>query len=433
MVNKASSTEKIDFEVNKRAAWFFDLANFFKGLERGEVKFPLIPKDEFESLDSKEQIRLLKRALLLALKAVKVNVNKNIICHAHADSKPSMIVNIEKCDLHCFGCQENGTTTDIFDLLKVIFNLNTFPLQKQKAIELFVEGGKEITQAMQVRFNKKNNNNNNMNMPASTNKAFSSTTSNRVYINAWEDKECMDYLKSRGLSEEIIRQFKLMCWDYKANKYVIIPCHDKYCVRRKFKDGIGTYPKYWNKADVQITLFNADVFDNAEEGQTIFVFESAIDAMTAAQIANDLELVFHVVALNGLENFNMVLQKSNIIQSKMLKIAVILDNDATGISSSKKICTELVESKRYWYLHLYEKAGIAAFLTGFKDLNEAFVFDSSKASQAIKEIYEHLNSDFSEIETFDISDAEKINLLNSQSAISALEAFGIVKITSYNK
>jgi hypothetical protein len=64
---------------------------------------------------------------------IKNGVNKPLIsCFAHAEDKPSMVINKDKHTVHCFGCNWHG---DVFQVAGHIHSLDKFPEQCEKVAE----------------------------------------------------------------------------------------------------------------------------------------------------------------------------------------------------------------------------------------------------------------------------------------------------------
>lgn len=380
------STKVSGFKIiNKSATWITSVAKFLTQLEQNKVKnFPKIPIDQFEGANSKEQTQLIKHMLPEVLRLSKVSTDRNLKCPFHQpDNNPSMVYNPNKYDLHCFACNEPGEVIDIFDLLGILYGIrSSFALQKQKAISLFVERGLELAQTMRIN---SNSNSNQMQAPASAKKAFDGNHS-RVYVPFWDDKECMDYLSRRGISQETAKRFNLKSWEFKLNKYLIIPCVNGYYVRRKFKDGDGNYPIKWNKKDVSITLFNDKCLEEVDDSSTIFILEAAIDAITVEQAG------FHAIAINGSENYSLILEKAEILREKHLRCTVLLDNDSAGLKAGYKVARQLYEAKISAYCHDYKKAKGGEYLSNFKDINEAYIANARQATKALEEISNVLNT-----------------------------------------
>ncbi len=373
--------------INPKAKWIQKVKTILKKLNNGEIKnFPLISREEFEGANSNEQIRLLRGKLGDILKTANIPLDRNMLCPLHLDHSPSLMYNKEKSDLHCFGCMEPGETRDVFDLISLLLRKSSFIEQKFTAIEILVEDGKEITENMRI---KKSSNYTNsscakMDFPNSARKSFSATkTNNRIYIPAWEDPDCMRYIAERGITFESAKKFNLRCWTYQNKKYLVIMCDDRFQTRRIFKGDSNGYGKYWNKGEV--SLFNSKRLDEALEDESIFLVESALDAILIEQLG------YKAIAINGVNNYSKILGKADVIRSKDLHIIVLFDNDKSGLNSSIKMYKEVLGEEIDFYMHKYSKIGVGSFLYRFKDITEAYVDNREETLKAIGEIY-HMGS-----------------------------------------
>ncbi len=384
--------------VNPKAKWIQKVKTILKKLNNGEIKnFPLISREEFEGANANEQIRLLKGKLGDILKTANIPLDRNILCPFHSDNAPSMMYNKEKSDLHCFGCMEPGETRDVFDLISLLLRKSSFIEQKFTAIELLVEGGKEITENMRI---KKSSNYTNsscakMDFPNSARRSFVSTkTNNRIYIPAWEDPDCMRYIAERSITFESAKKFNLRCWTYQNKKYLVIMCDDRFQTRRIFKGDSNGYGKYWNKGEV--SLFNSKCLDEALEGECIFLVESALDAILIEQLG------YKAIAINGVNNYSKILSKADVIKKKNLKIIVLFDNDKEGLNKGDMLSNELYKKELWFYQHIYYKDGYGSFLSQFKDVSDAYVSNEIKTLKAIDEIY-YIGNEISLIRPVELS------------------------------
>ncbi|HCY06175.1 MAG TPA: hypothetical protein DHS57_02545 [Erysipelotrichaceae bacterium] len=369
------------FSNNERAEWFEKLGKIFVDLENGKLKdFPYISKSTFEDTSATDQTILLKKMLGVLLKGAQVDTSKNLLCPFHDDKHPSMMYNDKKNDIHCFSCQNPGVTTDIFDLLRIFFNLNKFVDQKLKAIELFVEDGQTVADTFKVKSNKSKFTTN-----ISTPKSFSKA-SNKVYKPAKEDDDCIKYLKERCISMESAEKFNLMCWEYNGCKFLIIPCEKGFSVRRKFYGTNNNLPKFWNKKNVPITNFYTRDLNELSSGETLFIVESCIDAITLDQMG------FNALALNGVENYPNLLSQAHLFKEKNTNLILLMDNDKAGVDATINIFNQLIKLEVYCLPNIFENGGERGYLYKFKDINEAYISNPDETYKAILSLYKSINS-----------------------------------------
>ncbi|MEC1717798.1 toprim domain-containing protein [Schinkia azotoformans] len=397
--------------INPRASWFTELKKVILLLEQGKkVGLRLIPRGQFEKADQKGKTKLLKGMLGALLKNIKIPIYGNLHCHLHDDHQPSLCFDKVNNTLHCFGCMMPGKTIDIFDIISFIFGPYSFPEQKLKAIELLVEGGKELASAMRVNTKGKGTYSK-MELPKTAQQSFAATSTSKIYIDVTEDNECLEFLTARSINMESVKKFKLKCWQYKGNSYLVIPCDDKFYTRRKYKTGMGNYPKYWNKGDV--ALFNGNCLVKADEGDIIFIVESALDAILLDQLG------YHVIAINGAEHFKKLIDKEELIKKKNLLIVLMMDKDKAGIGATKKIWRECKGKGINVYPYLYDGVRDTVFPAQSKDIGEAFAKDPDATTKLVEELWYRLTkpSDFAfdliGVEPLPSKDGNFLNPLNN--------------------
>ncbi|MEC1640939.1 toprim domain-containing protein [Schinkia azotoformans] len=370
-------------KYNPNSKWFQKLIDLLNDLAQGKpTNIGKIPKEKFLNCNREEQTQLLKKMLGSLIREAQVSRYGNILCflpHGETfEKRPSMEFDEENSNLHCWACMELGKTKDIFDIIGYVFNMNSFMQQKLKAIELFVEDGVSLANEMRVNSSKRNTGyQKKMERPASTEKAFASTTG-RYYKLVTDDQDCLRFLEQRGITLESAEKFKLKFWEYQGNKYLVIPCDTQFYTRRKFKTGQGDYPKYWKKKDTPVSLFNGNRL--VEDNAIVFVVESALDAIIMEQIG------FPCVALNGKDHYKSLIESCSWDTFPI----ILMDNDPAGLTAGLRIATELRKKGVHCYLHRYPQKGIidADFLSKFKDLGEAYVEDPTQTMEAVAQIYD---------------------------------------------
>ena len=399
--------------INPRANWFTELRKVILLLEQGKkVGLRLIPRDQFEKADLKGKTKLLKGMLGVLLNIAKVPMNGNLHCHLHDDHHPSLCFDKDNNTLHCFGCMEPGKTIDIFDIISLIFGLYSFQKQKIKAIELLVEDGEELASAMRINTKSKGTYSK-MELPKTVQQSIAATSTSKPYKDVTEDNECLEFLTARSINMESVKKFKLKCWQYKGNSYLVIPCDDKFYTRRKYKTGMGNYPKYWNKGDV--ALFNGNGLVKSNEGDVIFIVESALDAILLDQLG------YHAIATNGAEHSKKLLEKADLIKMKNLRIILMMDKDKAGMGATIKIGKALQEKNINIYPYFYDGVGGTVFPTQAKDIGEACAKDPDGTTKLLEELLYWLTkpSNYTELEHIEPSKSKEV------SYIDVLKNFGL--------
>ncbi|MFC5530474.1 toprim domain-containing protein [Cohnella yongneupensis] len=375
-----SFNKKPDVIVNNRATWIRKLEEFLRRLEiDGTHSFLRIPKHRFQGAEKNKQVQMLKALLDTLMKQAQVPTERNLHCPFHDDRHPSMTMRNHV--LHCFSCHEPGETRDLFDFVKLFFGAKSFAEQKLKAIELLVEDGANIARTMRVNTKATPSSKNtvsNMKRPASASRSFSALNS-PYYRRAWNDEDSRNYLIQRGISAGSAAQYNLKCWEYKGTKYLVIPCDSSdFIVRRNMFD--SKKEKFWLMRGVPVSLFNSNRLQINES--CLFVVESALDAITLEQIG------YPAIALNGTKLYGKLLEKSNVIRSNGLYPILLMDNDAAGKDSGRKLLEQLRAKGIRGYLHEYSDAGIGKFLNSTKDVNESYQLDPDETTNSVQEIFQ---------------------------------------------
>lgn len=314
------------------------------------------------------------------------------VCPFHDDHKPSMVVSKEKQIFNCFTCHTGG-------------NVFTFIMKYENVS--FIEAVKIVANKIGINIHVASKNN----YASDKNKALYEVLelSNKYYMNVLNTKngvEAKEYLKKRGITEEIIKDFKIgLSTNEKDSLY-------KFLINQNYKtdniddvglinkSGINIYDTFSNRIMIPITntigqivgytgriyhgeneakyinsketpvykkseiLFN---YYNAKpfirESGNVIVVEGNMDAIKMYSSG-----VKNVIALMG-----TALSKFQIDMLKKLRVPIILmlDNDSAGLNATVKngealrkvgIETQVVRLKDYKDPDEYiEKYGIEQF------------------------------------------------------------------------
>ncbi|RRD71040.1 MULTISPECIES: DNA primase [unclassified Desulfovibrio] len=159
-------------------------------------------------MQSKEAIRAIKERLnIVAIVQRYVELKRNgprwtAPCPFHQETKPSFTVNEEQGLFYCFGCQASG---DIFDFYSRINGLDFRETLTQLAEQagIFLESGPHSPQ----RGEQKNRQHSQRQLALRMHELAASHFA--AALRSPEGEECQAYMRSRGLSEEIIQNFGL--------------------------------------------------------------------------------------------------------------------------------------------------------------------------------------------------------------------------------
>lgn len=400
---------------NDRAQWFSRVRAVCERLNSGEsAGISRIPFDQYSMASDKDQKYLLKSKLLDVLEAANVPLDRLIHCPVHDDHTPSLQYFHNKHGFHCYACHEGESQTwDMYDLLGLLFDITVFWEKRRWAERMLVEQGGGSRQRSSTS-GSRSSGCRSRGKRAATSKgsggqirrkdvgwwavkpnALESTspkTSNtRIYKPFDTDPDCAAFLTSRGISAETASRFGLMWWEHPNNqdRYVVIPCEQRFVVRRRYQlvNGRADRWKYYSpsnpdkKPELSPRLFNARYLTVCGSNELIFIVESALDALLIEQMG------FHAVSLNGLAG-GVLLEKVDILQEKRLSLMLLLDNDkdTTGENRAFRIGIVLKDRGIRFGLNMYRKTGPGSFLSGFKDVGEAFVADADQTKRALKEI-----------------------------------------------
>lgn len=337
--------------VNPRAHWFDRLCDMLQAQAEGKDVLNRIPQSLYQKLNDNQRKFMLQKYLILFLKKNKMNYEVKLHCFAHDDRKPSMVFNEYPGNFYCYACR--GKAWDIFKIVGRLFQLNGFQQELAKTEELLVERKqKPFSRYQPVQF----------------------------------DPEVTDLLLQRGVTRESMASFglKVWCWE-DGTKYVIIPCDNRFFVRKKMLQGTKDRFESWNERESTVELFNGS---RLTEPGVVFIVESALDAILLEQAG------FFAVALNG-DSPNAL---NRAIYSRPiptgLSLIILLDNDPAGCKASKETCKKIQKSGVIFYRFDYDASSGSpqSFLHGFKDVGEAMVVDKAQTIAALDALISNTKS-----------------------------------------
>ncbi|MGN1282000.1 MAG: toprim domain-containing protein [Succinivibrio sp.] len=172
------------------------------------------------------------------------------------------------------------------------------------------------------------------------------------------------YFKDRGLSEAVIRRFKLgfdeqfefeidnLTGKQKFWKAAIIPYGNHgYCVRNTDLEANNKNERYKKKG--YFDVYNHEVLNQKGD---IFITEGEFDALSLETLG------YKALGLGGASNIRMLLEAINSCTQEH-NYYICLDNDEAGIAASEEICRFMEQNN----LH-YRRLNLAH---PYKDINEA--------------------------------------------------------------
>ena len=272
----------------------------------------------------------------------------------HNDKNPSMKYNTERNKVHCFSC---GADYDIFNLIGIDYNLNTFPEQFNKACQIFSiplnEEFKNIPKTEQKEA-----------APQNVEK------DQKEYINKSHSIIGeTDYPQQRGLTHTTIDHFKLgydpsykkFGLDWKA---LIIPTTPYSYVVRNIDSKADSKNRYRNEGRSE--LFNLQAL---ESNNPVFIVEGEIDAMSIHEAEGQ------AIGLGSTSNKNKLINYFKENPPKQL-ILIALDHDEAGKATVEWLTTELSK--------LDISFAIVDILGDYKDPKQALIADKEAFIEKIE-------------------------------------------------
>lgn len=310
----------------------------------------------------------------LQRKGINTNELFRCISPEHEDKNPSMSFYKKKNKCTCFAC---GKNYDIFDLVKMEYNLKTFPEQLKK-VEEFMKNPELIEDANKTIYSKKNltielsnkisKNESPLNKKRSVLDPNNPNDIERIikyqnYIKYCIShlKEC-DYLTKRGISTKVQREYHI---GYDPNfkyasfkKAIIIPTYYGCFTARNINDSSEDRLRKIGVAQI----FHYDRI-RENPGKVFYIVEGEIDALSVAEAGKK------AIALGSVNEINLLVKKLKEDKFKN-KFILMLDNDEIGKKAQEILYIRLKEIGIN-----VEKSNI---LGKYKDPNEFLMKDREK-------------------------------------------------------
>lgn len=261
---------------------------------------------------------------------------------------------------HCFSCGEGG---DILDLIG--------------KVEGIVDYNEQLNRAMET-FNIDIKNNTYKEKAATTKPKEEKVDYTQFLLEAHNHIGETDYLKNRGISEEVIKKFRIgyiSNWQNPRSEKapisprLIIPTSKySYLARDTRKDLTELQDKYSKIKVGSVSLFNKRAFEEAKK--PIFIVEGEIDALSIIEVGGE------AVGLGGTEGKKKLINLLE--QGKPTQPLILaLDNDEPG-----RVATEYIKKE-------LEKLDIVYYELNpsgeYKDPNEALIKNREEFKRAVEE------------------------------------------------
>lgn len=310
-------------------------------------------------------------------KELKININKPFVClnPEHSDHSPSMSYDKRRNKIHCFSC---GVDWDIFDLVKVLYGLNSIK-EVFKKVENIIkgtpEGYKEVEEMREKVYHK---------IEQAQEKKPEEEQPQELLMeyykkcNSFLDKT--DYLQKRGISRETANKFLLGYDDHFKGREgqmwgaVIIPTTQYTYTARN--TNISADSKDRVKKHGKANVFNFVSLKRAEK--PIFITEGEFDALSFEEIGAN------AVALGGVSNIRQLVEEVKKVKEETGEfnnfLMLALDNDNAGRMATEKLKEELDKENIENYI-------LKDFYGEYKDANEFLVADRENFIKAVQEGY----------------------------------------------
>lgn len=281
------------------------------------------------------------------------------ICHSGKGENGTGAFNINPKDNTSWRCFSCGNSGDIFNLIGLVRDLETFNQQLQYACEFFnIDFNSNDIELSKKEF-KKDNFKNAMKVPNGSDKKEN-------YSNYFKEcnKQLAEFLKDkkeyRGISLETLNRFKIG-YDKRKDSVVIPTMIYSYLLRSvtgEFKQKVG------ESNPINLNCLNQDL------DAPIFIVEGEIDALSLEEIG------YKAVGLGSTANANKLIEKLSKIGKLKKPLIVSLDNDKAGNETTLSLTNALKDMKIEY---------VVSTVTPYKDPNEFLQADRESFEKWAKE------------------------------------------------
>ena len=306
----------------------------------------------------------LKPYLIPYLRTITKQVNKRFFicpfCNSGANKNKTPAFSVYDNGTRC-GCMACGEVKNA-DIIELCMKYNSYDFKTAVDTLLSVYSGQNVRTGENIPPQQKN-----ARMCLKTqNKAICDFTAN--YRKWRENYRKCDYLKNRGIGDELARKFWIgYDMTFPNNPNLIIPVNATSYVKRGTAQG-----HYFNVADFGI--FNLKALQN---GAVVFVDEGAINALSIMEVGGT------AIALNSVVNVGKLIEYLSTTKIKP-KLILRFDNDLAGRNALKKMqeaCEKL------------DITHIEAFLDAMEqDPNELLTKDRDMLKTLVKRDTERIKS-----------------------------------------
>ena len=250
----------------------------------------------------------------------------NIYAHKHGDRNPSMSWDPNALQFFCFGC---GMKIDLYGYYREHLNYS----HEEVIRELLGETDYKKTSIQKNR------------------DIFTEELKKVKPIN----KECIDYIKLRGITEETIKKFNLGTYEgHIAFPYYKYETVIGYKIRKPLKD--PGKPKMRSITGSKPYLYN---IQNVGAGAELIICEGEFDCMIIDQCGYE-----NVVSVGaGANSLSTLLAQAKEYLDKFLNLIIVSDNDEAGQNMDELFLAEYGQKVKLIDKNLYQH----------KDINEEYI------------------------------------------------------------
>lgn len=316
----------------------------------------------------------------LSLKGINFIKNFRCLNPEHDDHNPSMSLDRENMQCHCFGC---GAKYDIFDLIGIDYGITNFSEQYQKACELLdIEPEQEPEMII-----------------PETKHTAQPVKQTAVQIDEQKDysqliRRCamqldespaVEYLKSRGISPETAARYAIgyepafRSSTGETWQALVIPTGDMQhnVTVRNLDPDAGSKNRYEKRGSA--ALFNAKAITEQSD-KPLFIAEGELDALSIIEVGGA------AIGLGSSDNAEKYADDYERIPSDRL-IIIALDNDEAGEKATQKLAKILTDkNKRFSIFNPYGSKA--------KDANEALQIYPDIFKEMIIHVQEAIERDY---------------------------------------
>jgi DNA primase len=273
-----------------------------------------------DTMNSKQAIEYLKPRIEDYLSFMGINTRRNFRClnPNHEDIHPSMSLDKRSYQAHCFSC---GAKYDVFSLIGLNENLQSFPQQLKRACELYnvqLDDYKPKVVSIPTR--------------KATPVRVQVQDYNQYFQNCANRITSTNYPQSRGLTQTTIEHFHLgfdehfnQSTGYQSWKALIIPTGEHSFVARNTDPNADKKNRYRKVGESQ--LFNVEALNF---NKPIFICEGELDALSIWELGKS---VIGLGSTSNKDKFLSLLEKNKPTQPLILA----LDNDSEGQHASQRL------------------------------------------------------------------------------------------------